>query len=113
MLRDRCAACAVDRTSLYLSRHAGERPLWKRRAASDEGVAHVKSVKAEQSVIRLDRLCGSRAIDNDVPTLTDVLRAVLSVTVDDGVTYQADAMTTQVIRDTSLYSGVRVSVPPK
>jgi predicted nucleotidyltransferase component of viral defense system len=53
----------------------------------------------------------ARAIDNDVPTITDVLRAVLSVTVDDGVTYQADAMTTQIIRDTSLYSGVRVSVP--
>jgi predicted nucleotidyltransferase component of viral defense system len=55
----------------------------------------------------------ARAIDNDVPAITDVLRAVLSVTVDDGVTYQADAMTTQIIRDTSLYSGVRVSVPSR
>ena len=55
----------------------------------------------------------ARAIDNDVPTIADVVRNVLSVPVDDGVTYEVDAMTTQVIRDASLYSGVRLSVPPR
>ncbi|MGO9857758.1 MAG: nucleotidyl transferase AbiEii/AbiGii toxin family protein [Acidimicrobiales bacterium] len=50
------------------------------------------------------------AIDNDVPTIADVVRNVLSVPVDDGITYEADAMTTQVIRDAALYSGVRLSV---
>jgi predicted nucleotidyltransferase component of viral defense system len=53
------------------------------------------------------------AIDNDVATIADVVRAVLSVSVDDGVTYEADAMTTQVIRDAALYSGVRLSVPSR
>ncbi len=55
----------------------------------------------------------ARAIDNDVPTIADVVRNVLSVPVDDGVTYEADAMTTQVIRDAALYSGVRLSVPSR
>jgi predicted nucleotidyltransferase component of viral defense system len=53
------------------------------------------------------------AIDNDVATIADIVRAVLSVSVDDGVTYEADAMTTQVIRDAALYSGVRLSVPSR
>jgi hypothetical protein len=55
----------------------------------------------------------ARAIDNDVVAIADVVRSVLSVTVDDGVTYESEAMTTQVIRDTALYSGVRLSVPSR
>ncbi len=55
----------------------------------------------------------ARAIDNDVAAIADVVRTVLSVTADDGVTYEADAMTTQVIRDAALYSGVRLSVPSR
>jgi predicted nucleotidyltransferase component of viral defense system len=55
----------------------------------------------------------ARAIDNDVGTLADVVRTVLSVTVDDGVTFEADAMATEVIRDAALYSGVRLSVPSR
>jgi hypothetical protein len=55
----------------------------------------------------------ARAIDNDVATIANVIRKVLSVTVDDGVTYEAAAMTTQVIRDAALYSGVRLSVPSR
>ena len=55
----------------------------------------------------------ARAIDNDVAAIADVVRTVLSVTVDDGVTYQVDEMTTQVIRDSALYSGVRLSVPSR
>ena len=55
----------------------------------------------------------ARAIDNDVAAIADVVRTVLSVTVDDGVTYEADAMTAQVIRDAALYSGVRLSVPSR
>ena len=53
------------------------------------------------------------AIDNDVAAIADVVRTVLSVTVDNGVTYQVDEMTTQVIRDAALYSGVRLSVPSR
>jgi predicted nucleotidyltransferase component of viral defense system len=53
------------------------------------------------------------AIDNDVAAIADVVRTVLSVSVDDGVTYEADATTTQVIRDVALYSGVRLSVPSR
>ena len=54
----------------------------------------------------------ARAIDNDVAAIADVVRTVLSVTVDDGVRYEVDAMTAQVIRDAALYSGVRLTVPP-
>jgi hypothetical protein len=55
----------------------------------------------------------ARAIDNDVAAIADVVRTVLSVTVDDGVTYEADAMTAQVIRDAALYSVLRLSVPSR
>ena len=55
----------------------------------------------------------ARAIDNDVAAIADVVRTVLSVRVDDGVTYEADDMTAQVIRDAALYSGVRLSVPSR
>ena len=55
----------------------------------------------------------ARAIDNDVATIADVVRTVLSGEVDDGVTYQVDEMTAQVIRDAALYSGVRLSVPSR
>ena len=55
----------------------------------------------------------ARAIDNDVAAIADVVRMVLSVTVDDGVTYQVDEMTTQITRDAALYSGVRLTVPSR
>ncbi len=55
----------------------------------------------------------ARAIDNDVAAIADVVRTVLSVTVDDCVTYQVDEMSAQVIRDSALYSGVRLSVPSR
>ena len=55
----------------------------------------------------------ARAIDNDVGAIADVVRTVLSVTVDDGVTFEADAMGAEVIRDAALYSGVRISVPSR
>lgn len=55
----------------------------------------------------------ARAIDNDVGAIADVVRTVLSVAVDDGVTFEADAMGTEVIRDAALYSGVRISVPSR
>jgi predicted nucleotidyltransferase component of viral defense system len=53
----------------------------------------------------------ARTIDNDVAAIADVVRDVLSVAVDDGISYEVDAMTTQVIRDAALYSGVRLSIP--
>jgi predicted nucleotidyltransferase component of viral defense system len=55
----------------------------------------------------------ARAIDNDVAAIAHVTRTVLSDTVDDGVTFEKDIMTTQVIRDAALYSGVRISVPSR
>lgn len=55
----------------------------------------------------------ARAIDNNVVAIADVVRTVLAATVDDGVTYETDAMTTQVIRDAALYSGVRLTVPAR
>ena len=55
----------------------------------------------------------ARAIDNDVAAIADVVRTVLSVTVDDGVTYQVDEMTAQIIRDAALYSGVQLTVPSR
>jgi predicted nucleotidyltransferase component of viral defense system len=55
----------------------------------------------------------ARAMSNDVSAIANVVRTVLSVTVDDGVTFEPDAMTTQVIRDAALYSGVRLTVPSR
>lgn len=55
----------------------------------------------------------ARDIDNDVAAIADVVRTVLAISVDDGVTFEPQQMTTQVIRDAALYSGVRISVPSR
>jgi hypothetical protein len=41
----------------------------------------------------------------------DVVRAVLAVSVDDGVAFDVAALRAEVIRDAELYSGVRIVVP--
>ncbi|MGO8870517.1 MAG: nucleotidyl transferase AbiEii/AbiGii toxin family protein [Acidimicrobiales bacterium] len=51
------------------------------------------------------------AIANDVDAIGQLIREVLAMTVDDGVTYEPDRLQAQVIRDAALYSGVRLSIP--
>lgn len=53
----------------------------------------------------------ARSIANGVETISDVVRQVLAVPVDDGVTFEAEALRAEVIRDSELYSGVRIVVP--
>lgn len=53
----------------------------------------------------------ARAMANEVETVTDVVRAVLAVRVDDGVVFDVAALRSEVIRDVELYSGVRIVVP--
>ena len=50
------------------------------------------------------------AIGNDVDTIAGVVREVLQIEADDGVEYQADRLSTRVIRDAELYAGVRLAV---
>ena len=52
----------------------------------------------------------ARDIANNVAAIADVVRTVFAISVDDGVTFEPQQMTTQVIRDAVLYSGVRISV---
>lgn len=53
----------------------------------------------------------ARAVDNDVAVIADVVHTVLDVAVDDGVSFDSDAMTTRIIRDEELYAGIRVTIP--
>lgn len=53
----------------------------------------------------------ARSIANDVDSISDVVREVLAVSVDDGVVFDAAALRASVIRDVELYSGVRIVVP--
>jgi len=51
------------------------------------------------------------ALSNDIDAVTDVIRSVLAVEVEDGVAYDLDRMTASIIREQGMYSGVRVAVP--
>jgi hypothetical protein len=53
----------------------------------------------------------ARAIANEVETVTDLVRAVLAVNVDDGVIFDIAALRAGLIRDAELYSGIRIVVP--
>ena len=53
----------------------------------------------------------ARALANEVETVTDLVRAVLSVNVDDGVIFDVAALRAGVIHDAELYSGIRIVVP--
>ncbi len=51
------------------------------------------------------------ATDNDVASITDLIRQVLTVESDDGVAFDMTALTTGVIREDDVYTGVRAAVP--
>jgi len=53
----------------------------------------------------------ARATENDVESVASLVREILLVEVDDGVTYDIDRLIAEVIRDEALYPGVRVVVP--
>ena len=55
----------------------------------------------------------AQAMANDVDTIAGVVKVVLAIAVDDGVTYEPDRLSTQVIRDADLYAGVRLAVPAR
>lgn len=53
------------------------------------------------------------SITNEVDQVSQVVREVLAVRADDGVIFDVDATRAGVIRDTELYSGVRLVVPTR
>ncbi len=55
----------------------------------------------------------AQAIANDVDTISSVVREVLAVDVDDGVTFEPAELRAQVIRDADPYTGVRITVPAR
>lgn len=55
----------------------------------------------------------ARSLAGDIDAATQVVRDVLAAPIDDGVAFDLDAMRAAVIRDTELYSGVRVVVPAR
>lgn len=55
----------------------------------------------------------AKAIANDVDVISGVVREVLAVEVDDGVTFEPEGLRAQVIRDADPYTGVRITVPAR
>ncbi len=55
----------------------------------------------------------AKAIANDVEVISGVVREVLAVEVDDGVTFELEGLRAQVIRDADPYTGVRITVPAR
>jgi hypothetical protein len=53
----------------------------------------------------------ARSIANDVERLSDIVRQLLAMPVDDGVTFDIRALRADAIRDAELYSGVRIVIP--
>ena len=53
----------------------------------------------------------AQAIDNDIDAVSDLVRDVLAVTVDDGVEYDVGRMQAKTIRDIDPNPGVRIVVP--
>lgn len=53
----------------------------------------------------------ARSIANEVESIADVVRQVLALPADDGVTFDVDALRAEAIRDTEPYSGARIVVP--
>lgn len=48
-------------------------------------------------------------VSNESENILGLIRAILTVSVDDGLIFQFDSLTAEVIRDDSEYSGIRVS----
>lgn len=55
----------------------------------------------------------AQAIANDVDSISTVVREVLGIDVDDGVTFEPADLRAQVIRDADPYTGVRITVPAR
>lgn len=55
----------------------------------------------------------AEAIDNEVGAISAVVREVLTIEVDDGVTFDQAELRAQVIRDADPYTGVRITVPAR
>jgi len=53
----------------------------------------------------------AREFDNDVEAVADLVRSILRIEVDDGVTYDVSRLAAGVIRETDLYEGVRLTIP--
>ncbi len=53
----------------------------------------------------------ARSITNEVEPISQVIREVVGIRADDGVTFDVNALGADVIRDAELYSGVRIVVP--
>lgn len=53
----------------------------------------------------------AKDVANDVGTVCDLVREVLRLEFDDGVVFNVEELRAQLIRDTDLYSGVRIVVP--
>lgn len=53
----------------------------------------------------------ARGIANDLDQVADVVRAVCSIKVDDGVTFDVERLATGAIREGASYEGVRIRVP--
>ena len=53
----------------------------------------------------------AKDVANDVGTVCDLVREVLRLEFDDGVVFNVEELRAQLIRDTDLYSCVRIVVP--
>lgn len=55
----------------------------------------------------------AEAIDNDIESITAVVREVLEIGVDDGVTFDESGLRAVAIRDADPYTGIRITVPAR
>lgn len=53
----------------------------------------------------------ARAIPNDIDGISDLIRELLAVEIDDGVVFEPEGLRALVIRDADPYTGVRITVP--
>lgn len=53
------------------------------------------------------------SVSNDIAAVAAVVRTVLAVEVDDGVVFEPDRLTTEIIREQDIYAGVRMAVPAR
>jgi len=53
------------------------------------------------------------SVSSDVAAVAAIVRTVLAVEVDDGVGFEPDRLTTEIIREQDVYAGVRVVVPAR
>jgi hypothetical protein len=51
------------------------------------------------------------SLSNDIDSVAAMVREIVAIDLDDGVTYQPSRLTRRQIRDADLYTGVRLAVP--